>query len=62
MPLVDKAEMLSVKTWRADKRHGGRADANVAEGGERRPSRHGVNSSLKQLEPDPNYLEQQKCL
>ena len=34
---------------RVDKRHGGRADANVAEGGERRPSRRGVNTSLKQL-------------
>jgi hypothetical protein len=32
---------------RADKRHGGRADANVAAGGERRPSRHGVNTSLE---------------
>ena len=32
---------------RADKRHGGRADANVAAGGERRPSRHGVNTLRK---------------
>ena len=47
---------------RVDKRHGGRADANVAAGGERRPTRHGVKVSLKinrcltpiKLVSDPN--------
>ena len=32
-----------------DERHGGQADANVAVGGERRPSRHGVKVSICNL-------------
>jgi len=35
--------MPSEEICRSDKRHGGRTDANVAVGGERRSSRHGVS-------------------
>jgi hypothetical protein len=47
---IDQQKGVEEKSL-ADKRYGGRAAANVAVDGDRRPSRHGVNTLLKAVKP-----------